>query len=331
MIWTLAEEMRIFIAPLEGITFCEYRRLHNRMFPGADAYFTPFIAPDTKGNFREKYLRELLPDNNEGVKLIPQLLVNAPEPFLLTAEKLRDLGYNEVDLNIGCPSGTVFAKHKGAGMLTDLKELDSFLDRIFSKTDIAISIKTRMGVSDTAEFAKIAGIYAKYPLKELIIHARSRDGFYDSAPDLDGFAAAFGRFPFPVCYNGNIFSKKDLDILRERVPGIEDVMVGRGVIADPALIRTLRGGENLRAEELRQFHDALLDALLGKGLAPEHALSHMKELWYYMIHKFTDAGVLYKRLNKTTRLNLYRSAVSELFSSGKFDPDRCFSGGKYQG
>ena len=323
--------MEFFAAPLEGITLCEYRKLHSRMFPGADAYYTPFIAPDTKGNFREKYLRELLPDNNEGIKLIPQLLVNAPEPFRITAEKLGDLGYDEVNLNTGCPSGTVFSKHKGAGMLADPEALDAFLDSVFSKTGPAISIKTRMGVSDTAEFTKIAEVFARYPLKRLIIHARAREGYYDSRPDLEGFAAALDRFPFPVCYNGNIFSKKELDILTERIPGVESVMVGRGLIADPALIRTLQGGEKLKAEELRQFHDELLEMLLSRGLAPEHALSHMKELWYYMIHKFTDAGVLYKRLNKTTRLNLYRSAVSELFSSGKFDPDRCFSGGRYTG
>ncbi len=322
--------MKYFMAPLEGITLCEYRKLHSTMFPGAEAYYTPFIAPDTQGNFREKYLRELLPDNNEGIKLVPQLLVNRPEPFLITVSKLKALGYNEVDLNTGCPSGTVFAKHKGSGMLTDLKELDSFLNTVFSQTEIAISIKTRMGVSDTAEFAGIAEIYAKYPLKQLVIHARCREGYYDSPPDIDGFAAIFEHMPFPVCYNGNIFSRSDLNALKEKVPGLELVMVGRGAIADPALIRTLLGGEKLRASELEQFHDALLEALLSRGMAPDHVLSHMKELWYYMIHKFSDAAQLYRSLNKTTRLGYYRSAVSELFSSGKFDPERSFSGGKYR-
>ena len=322
--------MKFFIAPMEGITLCEYRKLHSTMFPGADAYYTPFIAPDTQGNFREKYLRELLPDNNEGIRLVPQLLVNRPEPFLITVSKLQALGYNEVDLNAGCPSGTVFSKHKGAGMLADLRELDSFLNTVFSKTDVAISIKTRMGVSDTAEFAAIAKIYGKYPLKRLIVHARCRDGYYDSEPDIEGFAAVSASLPFPVCYNGNIFSKNDLDALVEKVPGLENVMVGRGVIADPALIRTIMGGEKLSASELEQFHDSLLEALLRRGMAPEHVLSHMKELWYYMIHKFSDAGQLYKSLNKTTRLGYYRAAVNELFSGGSFDPDRSFSGGRYR-
>ena len=322
--------MKFFMAPMEGITLCEYRKLHSTMFPGADAYYTPFIAPDMQGNFREKYLRELLTDKNNGIRLIPQLLVNRPEPFLITVSKLQALGYNEVDLNAGCPSGTVFSKHKGAGMLADLRELDSFLDTVFSKTDAAISIKTRMGVSDTAEFAEISKIFAKYPLKRLIVHARCRDGYYDSEPDIEGFAAALDILPFPVCYNGNIFSKRDLDTLLERVPGLESVMVGRGVIADPALIRTLRGGEKLSSGELMQFHDGLLDLLLSRGMPPEHVLSHMKELWYYMIHMFSDAGRLYKGLNKTTRLSYYRSAVSELFSSRKFDPNRSFSGGRYR-
>ena len=322
--------MNYFIAPLEGITLCEYRRLHNRMFPGADAWYAPFIAPDTQGNFREKYLRELLPDNNEGIRLSPQLLVNRPEPFLITASKLKTLGYDEVNLNTGCPSGTVFSKHKGAGMLTDPGELDAFLDAVFSKTEIGISIKTRMGVSATSEFSKIAEIYEKYPLRRLVIHARCRDGYYDSVPDIEGFAAAFGSFPFPVCYNGNIFSKSDLDALILKIPDLENVMIGRGAIADPALVRTLKGGPKLSAPELRRFHDALLDALLSRGMAPDHVLSHMKELWYYMIHKFSGAGQLYKRINKSTRLNDYSSAVSALFSEGNFDPDRSFSGGRYR-
>ena len=322
--------MKYFMAPLEGITLCEYRKLHSMMFPGADAYYTPFIAPDTQGNFREKYLRELLPDNNEGIHLIPQLLVSRPEPFLITASKLKALGYDEVDLNVGCPSGTVFSKHKGSGMLADLDALDSFLYAVFSKADIGISIKTRMGVSGTSEFSRIAEIYAKYPIRRLVIHARCRDGYYDSEPDLDGFAAAFERFSFPVCYNGNIFSKSDLDVLREKVPRLECVMVGRGAIADPALIRTLQGGAKLSAAELRQFHDALLEALLRRGMAPVHVLSHMKELWYYMIHKFSGAGQLYKLLNKCTRLGDYSAAVNALFTSGDFDPERSFSGGRYR-
>ena len=322
--------MDFYIAPLEGITLCEFRKLHSSMFPGAKAYYAPFIAPDAQGNFREKYLRDLLPDSNSGIRLIPQLLVNRPEPFRITAAKLKDLGYDEVDLNLGCPSGTVFSKHKGAGMLADLKELDAFLEQLFSDSCVAISIKTRMGVSGTEEFARIAEIYGKYPIRRLVIHARCREGYYDSEPDLDGFAAAFRRLPFPVCYNGNIFSKAQLDNLQGKVPGIRDVMLGRGVIADPALIRTLQGGEKLKDTELRQFHDGLLEALYSRGMAPTHLLSHMKELWYYMIHKFDDAEKIYKRLNKSTNLEGYSAAVSELFAGGKFDPDLCFSGGRYR-
>ena len=315
---------------MEGITLCEFRKIHSIMFPGADAYYTPFIAPDTQGNFREKYLRELLPDNNAGIHLIPQLLVNKAEPFLITASKLKQLGYDEVDLNAGCPSGTVFSKHKGSGMLADLKALDQFLDRVFSESCVAVSIKTRMGVSDTAEFKEIAKIYGRYPLKRLVIHARCRDGFYDSVPDIDGFAAAIEGLPFPVCYNGNIFSEKDLNRLKEKVPGVESVMVGRGAVADPALIRTLRGGAKLTDTELRSFHDSMLNSLLDRGMAPGHVLSHMKELWYYMIHKFADADRQYRRINKSTRLGDYSDAVSELFSSGRFDADRYFAGGKYR-
>ena len=322
--------MEIYFAPLEGITLAAFRRVHSSLFPGTDAWFTPFIAPDSEGSYRGKILREILPENNPGIRLIPQLLVSRPEPFLLAAEAFRELGYSEVNLNTGCPSGTVFAKHKGAGMLADLPALDVFLDRVFSETDLNISIKTRMGIASTEEFPGIMDVFRKYPLQMLIVHARHREGYYESSPDISGFAAAAADAPFPVCYNGNIFSPADLKALKEKVPVLTLLMAGRGAVADPALIRRLKGGADLSLEELQTFHDTLLETLRVEGLAPNHTLSHMKELWYYWIHLFTGCGKLYKRLKKAPRLSEYNAVAEEIFRSGCFDASRSFSGGRYE-
>lgn len=321
--------MTVMFAPMEGITLSAFRKVHTALFPGTDAWMAPFIAPDGKGGFREKNLRELLPDNNTGIRLIPQLLVNRAEPFLITAARLREIGYDHVNLNTGCPSATVFSKHKGAGMLADPPALDRFLEEVFSGTDMKISIKTRMGVNSTREFPALMEVFRKYPLRMLIVHARHREGFYASPPDREGFLAGMENAPFPVCYNGNIFSPADLEELRQLAPALEQVMVGRGAVADPSLIRQLKGGERLRPEELLRFHDLLLETLLENGLSPDHALSHMKELWYYMIHMFSRSMKLYKQLNKTRRLPEYRDAVKALFESGYFDGNRGFSGGPY--
>lgn len=319
--------MEFLFAPMEGVTYSVYRSVHNELFPGSAEYYTPFIAPDGDGSFKQKHLRELTADSAAGVRVIPQIMANRPEPYSITAEKLAELGFKETNLNAGCPSPTVFKKHKGSGMLTDLSSLESFLDSVFSdaeKKGRRISIKTRMGVHSTAEFADILDIYRQYPLSRLIIHVRDRDGLYQSAPDIAGFVAALDGSPFPVCYNGNVFSTEDYGSLLSAAPNVSSMMLGRGVIANPALIRTLSGGPVLDAGELQQFHDRLLDAYLSGGLSERFTLERMKQLWYFMIHMFPDSKKEHKAILKSNSVVNYTSAVSALFESGKFDHNAHF-------
>ena len=139
-------------APMEGVTSYIYRRIHARMFPGADVYYAPFIAPDGNGNYKISSFRDTLPENNPGLTLVPQLLCSSAAPFISVAKEFQALGYEEINLNVGCPSGTVVSKHKGSGMLRDLAALDSVLADIFASCPIRVSVKTRMGFADTAEF-----------------------------------------------------------------------------------------------------------------------------------------------------------------------------------
>ena len=318
--------MTFLFATMEGITYAVFRAVHARMFPGASAYYTPFIAPDTTGSFKPKYLRDLTADRDV-CTVIPQLLANRAEPFNVTACKLQALGFPEIDLNIGCPSQTVFAKHKGAGMLEDLPALDAFLDSAFACAEqkgYRIGIKTRMGVHSTQEFPAIQEIYNRYPLSHLILHARARDGYYHSEPDLAGFAEAAARSCCPVTYNGNIVSKEALDAVTALSPETERFMVGRGAVADPALIRVLSGGVPLQCGELRAFHDTLADAYLENGLSPAFTAERMKQLWTYMHCMFRDCKKEYKAILKASTLSDYRAAVSSLFSSDKFDAEGCF-------
>ena len=242
--------MELSFAPMEGITGSIYRRVHARFFPGADVYYAPFLAPDGTGRFKGSALRELLSENNTGLTVIPQLLVNTPEPFLAAAETLGGLGYKEINLNVGCPSGTVVAKHKGAGMLEDLESLSRCLDTIFSRCPQRISVKTRLGLGSTAEFPAILSLFRRYPLARLIVHARDRAGMYQSMPDLDTFALALIDSPFPVVYNGNVFSSGAYEAIVSRFPTLSGVMLGRGAVADPALFRRIRGGSAMSVEEL---------------------------------------------------------------------------------
>lgn len=317
--------MKLDFAPMEGISTYIYRGLHARFFGGAEEYFAPFIAPDGSGSFKSSALRDILPENNRNIYLIPQLLVNRPGPFIHVARELSAMGYTEVNLNIGCPSATVVSKHKGSGMLLDLKSLDNCLNEIFSLAPLGVSIKTRMGMESTEEFSAIMEIYRKYPLKRLIVHARARSGMYKSPVDIPGFLSALRDCPWPVWYNGDIFSPDSLNLLATGTQSIAGLMLGRGAVADPALPRVLKGGKALEAQELKAFHDTLLDAYLAAGYDGRAAMSRLKELWFYMLYKFPDSRRESKQLLKSQTLPDYVSAVSALFDSGKFSPYSYFS------
>ena len=316
--------MELSFAPMEGITYSIYRRVHAELFPGADLYYAPFIAPDSTGKFKAGNLRDVLPENNAGIKLVPQLLCNAAAPFLAVARELADLGYEEVNFNIGCPSGTVVAKHKGAGMLGDPVQLDACLADIFSRCPLRVSIKTRLGLHSAEEFPAIVEIYRKYPLSRLIVHVRDRDGMYKSKPDREAFAAVLDC-PFPVEYNGNIFTSADLDSLVARYPALDAAMLGRGAVTNPALFRELRGGEALNVKELQAFHDRLTEEYLASGLAPNFTVSRMKELWFYQLCMFPESDRAGKAILKARTLSDYRAAVSALFANVDLDPTAGFN------
>ncbi len=313
--------MELSFAPMEGVTYPEYRRVYARMFPGADRWYTPFIAPDPKGCFKGTALRGVLPENNAGLDLVPQLLVNAAAPFLEAAKVLADLGYREVNLNVGCPSGTVTAKHKGAGMLADLGALDRCLDGIFTRCPLAVSVKTRLGYASASEFPSILAVYRKYPLSLLIVHARDRAGMYGSAPDLGAFALALEDAPFPVAYNGDVFSPADAEAIAGRFPEVQGLMLGRGAVCDGALFRRIRGGPPLGAGELRAFHDTLLEEYLASGLSPAYTAARMKELWYYLRCLFPGTDKAVKAVFKARSLPDYRAAADAILSSHEPDPE----------
>lgn len=314
--------MKFCFAPLEGITYPEYRQLHAELFGGAAEYHAPFIAPSS-GGFKQSFLEKKLPDRACGYKLVPQLLVNSADAFLETAHQLADLGFREVNLNVGCPSGTVFAKHKGSGMLSDLNSFEELLDRIFAGSELKISLKTRMGIVSTEEFGRILELYNRYPITELIVHARAREGYYKSEPDREGFLKAFRQAKMPVCYNGNIFSPEDLSELKELLPELDSVMVGRGAVANPALIRMLNGGACLSLEEFQAFHDRL-EALYAAEYDDSVVLHRMKELWYYMISLFDDSARQEKRILKARSVTDYHGEVERLLAECPFHGDAVF-------
>jgi len=300
--------MRYYLAPLEGVTDSVYRRQHHRFFGGVHRYYMPFISPTVHRTLTHREDRELPLADSEAFEAVPQILCKVPEDFLWAARQCLDRGYKEVNLNLGCPSGTVVSKGKGAGMLTDPDGLDRFLDGIFSKTPLPISVKTRLGVTDTAEFPFLMDIFNRYPIRELIVHPRVRKDFYSTPIREDGFRCALEQAKMPVCYNGNLCSEADLKAFQEKFPAVHTVMIGRGLIGDPGML--VPGGTTVEA--LEAFHDALLEEYLLLFGGSRNAMFRLKEHWRYLLCRFDDSEKLGKQLRKTTDLQEYKSIVFQI-------------------
>lgn len=300
--------MRYDFAPLEGLTDSIYRRLHHKYFPGADRYFTPFFSPTVHRSLTPREKRELPPADTIGFSVVPQLLTKVPEDFLWMAGVCRDLGYSEVNLNVGCPSGTVTAKGKGAGMLKDLDALDIFLDSIFTAAPLPISVKSRIGFESSEEFAAILQVFQPYPLKELIVHPRVRKAFYNGPVDMDAFRYALQESNIPVCYNGSLRTKSEVSAFTAEFPSVDRIMLGRALIADPGLLSP--GGTT--AEKLEAFHSELLEEYTREFGGSRNAMFRLKENWRHWLCKFEDAEKLGKRLRKATDVTEYQAITREI-------------------
>ncbi|MBS6183966.1 MAG: tRNA-dihydrouridine synthase family protein [Clostridium celatum] len=305
--------MKYYLAPMEGITGHIYRNAYEKYFHNIDKYFTPFIVPNQSLSLKTKELRDLLPENNEGLNVVPQILTNDAEGFILTANKLKQLGYNEINLNLGCPAGTVVSKKRGSGFLAYPEELDKFLDEIYKINDIKISIKTRLGKEIPEEFYNLIEIYNKYPLEELIIHPRTREDFYGNTPNLKMFKESLSLSKHSICYNGDIFTTKNYCEIVKDFPGIDKVMLGRGVLANPGLIGEIKDNKFISKEILKEFHDEIFENYTILLNEDKNAMYRMKELWGYMSHIFTDNKKYYKKIKKAQKAKDYREAVSRLF------------------
>ena len=317
--------MKLQMAPMEGITTYIYRNAHARHFGKMDKYYTPFLSLHKEKEFNHKERQEILPEHNEGLCVVPQVLTNSSEDFLCAAKKLKDLGYDEININIGCPSGTVTTKAKGAGMLEDPTRLDRFLAETFEKTPVDISIKTRLGMESAEEWENLLQIYNKYPIKELIIHARVRNDFYKNTPNWAAYAYAVENSTNPICYNGDIFSLEDYCKLKERFPDTENVMMGRGLLANPFLPKeiydkkddatdyTIVGMNKEQCLQLQAFHDELYDEYKKIMSGDQNVLFKMKEIWTYMIKLWPDAEKQQKAIRKAKKCSEYENTVRELF------------------
>ena len=309
--------MNYYAAPMEGLTDRIWRQVHQKWFGAADApmrYYAPFLSPPENRVLIPKKMAELAPEANAGTVVIPQLLARDGELAAWMIGEVRKLGYTEVNLNFGCPSVTVTAKGKGAGMLRDPARLDAFLDAVFSAVEGPVSVKTRIGVQKPEEFAALLDIYNHYPICELTIHPRVMRQLYRGEADRAAFAKYLPHCQMPVCYNGDITTPAQLKALEAEFPNLSGIMVGRGIIADPALLRQAVGGAPASKEELRGYLDELYHGYTEAFGMASCAVSRMKAHWHYLIQRFEDSEAFEKQLRKAREGWEYEVVANQLFT-----------------
>ena len=309
--------MKYYVAPMEGLTDRVWRQAHQKWFGWAGApakYYAPFLSPPENRVLIKKKMAELAPESNPGAPVVPQLLAKDGALAAWMVGQLRQLGYTEVNLNFGCPSGTVTAKGKGSGMLRDLDKLDAFLAALFAEAEGPLTVKTRLGVEKPEEFAAVLEVYNRYPIAELTIHPRVMRQQYRGIADREAFAKALPECRMPVCYNGDLTTVEQLRALEADFPAVQSLMVGRGIIADPALFRQALGGPAAAKEELRGYLDDLYQGYTALFGSAGCAISRMKGHWFYLIHRFEGSERLEKQLRKLREPWEYETVVNQIFT-----------------
>ena len=329
--------MNIYLAPMEGITGHIVRNAFLHHFGQIDKYFTPFI-PAAK-RLSRKILRDIDPANNEGIRLIPQLISNRSDEILDMIRQLKDQGFSEFNINLGCPSGTVVSKKRGSGMLLYPDDLDRFLDGIYSGADVSVSVKTRIGFYSVNEWPALLAIYRRYPMSEFIIHPRVRAEMYTGFPHLEAFQAAYEVFAendtdaanaaskasiapaARLCYNGDIWDTACYAEVMKHFPKLSAVMIGRGLLARPDLACCIKGVpvQDTR-EKIRAFCDEIYDGYLSIFSGEKDVFMHMKEIWANLGKSFQDSDRLVRKLMKSQSPSEYRYLMDQIFDTLELSP-----------
>jgi tRNA-dihydrouridine synthase len=311
----------LILAPLRGITEAAFRDIFARFFPGFDRAVAPFISTMQGNRIRPAKLRDLLPENNTRLPVIPQILAKDPDHFLNTAAMLADLGYPAVNWNLGCPYPMVANKMRGSGLLPYPEKIEAFLEKMHA-LPLALSVKTRLGRRDGREILELMPVFNKFPLAELIIHPRTGIQMYEGAVDLDLFGRCLEMSRHPVVYNGDITTRAQYQRLSARFPAVRSFMIGRGALADPFLAAGIKGlplPDDPR-QTVAAFHAALI-AGYGEMLSgPAPVLGRMKGLWLYLSRSFAGGEKLLKRIQKTKKLDRYADIVADIFRHGVWQP-----------
>ncbi len=311
-------QIRLYMAPMKGFTDHLFRSVFAEHFGGFDLAVAPFITTKQGHRIKRKYVKDLLPENNTRLPVIPQILSKTAGDFIVLANYLYDLGYNTVNWNLGCPYPMVANKQRGSGMLPYTDRIQTFLDRVIPGLQGSLSIKMRLGWKDATDIFRLLPVIDAYPLSEIIIHPRTGLQRYEGSVDLDAFEACLAMTHHPVVYNGDIRTVDNFRRLSQRFDGVYAWMIGRGCLADPFLPGCItRSSDDIpdKIYRMQQFHEALFEAYNRVLDGPSHVMNKMKGLWRYFSLPFEDCKKTMKKITKTRQPDQYLKRVNLFFDT----------------
>lgn len=306
-------------SPLQGFTDFRFRNAFHKYFGGIDTFYSPYIKLNGKLVVKGSYERDILPENNDTLQVIPQIITNDAEEFLFVAKYVKQLGYNELNWNLGCPYPMVAKSGMGSGLICNTGRIDEILERAHSETDIIVSMKMRMGYDNPTEILDVFPILEKYPIKNIAIHARIGKQLYKGGVDLDSFQKCLDVSKHKLYYNGDITSVEKFRMLQERFPSIDHFMIGRGLIADPFLPSMIKNNTTEypknRFEIFEEFHDTIYRDYDAYLQGPTPIKMKMLGFWEYFSESFSNPQKTYKKIKKAGNSRHYEEVVKEIFKS----------------
>ena len=310
------EHMKLSLAPIQGSTNAYYRALYDDMFGGIDTYYSPFIGTTDPSKASKVLFKDLFPENNKkSIQVIPQLLGNNGNDFNYYAEQIVNLGYNEINWNIGCPFPTVTKKKKGSGILEYPEMIESFLDEVCKHKNYDLTVKMRLGLNEFDEGIKVMELLNNYPLKAVILHARTGSQKYDGVVNLEAFEEQYKLCKHEMIYNGDIFTVEDYNRIQNRFPNINEFMLGRGALRDPFLAPEIKGKvftSDEKKQMIMKFHDTVFQYSKEKLSGDKHLTDRMKEFWSYLSYHMDPTGKYLKKIKKCKTSDAYLSVAEKL-------------------
>ena len=306
-------------SPLQGFTDFRFRNAFDKYFGGVDTFYAPYIRLNGNLVIKPAYERDLLPQNNTVNELIPQVMTNDAEEFLFVANYVQQLGYKELNWNLGCPYPMVTKRGMGSGLICESTKINDILHKVHQESDIIVSMKMRMGYDTPEEILDVFPILDNYPIKNVAIHARIGKQLYKGGVDLESFQTCLDSTKQKIYYNGDITSVAKFNELKERFPTIDHWMIGRGLIADPFLPSMIKNNNSSypenRVEVFSKFHDTLFSDYESALSGQSHVLIKMLHFWEYFATSFANPHKTFKKIKKAKNIHAYEYAVKEILNT----------------